>query len=69
MNNSIFDNVYKVIFTSGNYVKVLADEVQLDSKLEHIRFINGRRVVARFNINNIAGWVESKYMQDEEIQR
>ncbi len=69
MNNSIFDNVYKVIFTSGNYVKVLADEVQLDSKLEHIRFFNDRRVIARFNMNNIAGWVESKYMQDEEIQR
>lgn len=49
---------YAIILNDGKLVILDATEVEWNEKTKCIRFVDGRRVIARFNMDNIAGWCE-----------
>lgn len=52
---------YVITLTNGITFIARADSVEYLERSNHIRFYNGKTVVARFNMDNIAGWAKSKY--------
>ena len=59
-------NTYSIILKDGKIIKVDGTEIEWNDKTHHMRIFSGekKRVVARYNMDNIAGWTESKYMKE-----
>lgn len=55
-------NTYVIALTNGNTYEVVAKEVEWDTNAKSIRFIADRMIVARFNNDNIAGWMNKGYV-------
>lgn len=53
--------MYSIVLTDGKMVNVYATELEWIEKSRMIRLINGRKVVARFNMDNVAGWIDADY--------
>lgn len=49
--------MYSIVLTNGKIINVKATEVEWCEKSRTIRLINGRNIVARFNMDNIVGWI------------
>ena len=52
---------YLVFLTNGESIKIRATEVEFFKDINQIRFYYGKLVVGRFNLNNIAGWVDNEH--------
>ena len=55
-------NTYLIILTDGKIIEVKATEIEFRDSSRCVRLKDGNWAVARFNLDNIAGWVEKKYM-------
>ena len=55
-------NIYSIILKDGKIIKVNGSAVEWDYKTHHIRVFSGQKVIARYNMDNIAGWTDSMYM-------
>lgn len=58
--------MYSIVLTDGKIVNINATEVEWNEKNKMARFLNGRRAVARININNVAGWIQTDYKGKSE---
>lgn len=51
--------MYSVVLIDGTVINVNATEVEWHETPRCLRFINGKTVVARFNMDNITGWIDT----------
>ena len=51
-------NSYTIILNNGQIFNVRAEQVEYVPAQNHIRLIKDKRIIARFNMDNIAGWAE-----------
>lgn len=58
--------MYSIVLTDGKIVNVNATELEWIEKSRMIRLIYGRKVVARFNMDNVAGWIDADYRAESE---
>ena len=58
--------MYSIVLTDGKMVNVYATELEWLEKSRMIRLINERKVVARFNMDNVAGWIDADYKAESE---
>ena len=58
--------MYSIVLTDGKIVNVNATELEWIEKSRMIRLIYGRKVVARFNMDNVAGWIDADYKAESE---
>lgn len=50
-----------IVLTDGNIIKIKATEVEWDEITRMILVHNDGRVVARINMDNVAGWMNDGY--------
>jgi hypothetical protein len=55
-----------IVLTDGKIVNIKASEVDWNEKNRMIRLFNGRQVVARINMDNVAGWINADYKAESE---
>lgn len=53
--------MYSIVLTDGKIITIKATEVEYCEKSRIIKFINGIRVIARINMDNVVGWIEAEY--------
>lgn len=58
--------MYNIVLYSGKVINIKATEVEWCEKQRTLRFINDRQIVARINMDNIAGWIDEDYMMGSE---
>ncbi len=58
--------MYNIVLTNGEIINVNATEMEWYEEDRMIRLINKRRVVARFNMDNIVGWIDADYRTESE---
>ena len=51
--------MYSIILTDGKIINIKANEVEWYEKSQMIRFNYEGRVVARINMNNVVGWIDT----------
>ena len=60
--------MYVIVLNNGNTLNIKANNVEWSDKSRTIRFLNDKRIVARINMDNIAGWIEKEYYSsDSEV--
>ena len=55
--------MYSIVLKDGKIINVKANKVQWLSQSRAIALFNDRYYVARFNMDNIAGWIEEDYKE------
>ena len=58
--------MYSIVLTDGKIISIEADEVEWCEKARMIKLYNGRRTVARINMDNVIGWIDAKYKAESE---
>ena len=58
--------MYNIVLTDGKIINAKATEVEWDEKSRMIRLINGRKIVARINMDNVVGWIDADYKAESE---
>jgi len=53
--------MYSIVLTDGKIINVNTTELEWIEKSRTIRIFNNRKVVARINMDNIVGWIDSNY--------
>ena len=60
---------YVITLINGTTLMIKAETVEYSDKNNYIRFFADRKVVARFNMNNVAGWIDYYYFKDKHTSR
>lgn len=60
--------MYSIVLTDGKIINIKATEVEWCEKSQMIKLINGRRIVARINMDNVVGWVDADYKVEVDPQ-
>ena len=55
---------YSIVLTDGKIINIKATNVEWDEKSRTIRLINNRHIVARINMDNVAGWIKSDHIAE-----
>lgn len=58
--------MYNIVLTDGKIISIKANEVEWCEKSRMIKLINGRRIVARINMDNVVGWIDADYKAKSE---
>ena len=58
--------MYSIVLTDGMIININATEAEWCEKSRTIRLINGRRIVARINMDNVIGWINADYKTESE---
>lgn len=58
--------MYSIVLIDGKIINIKADEVEWCEKVRMIKLINGRRIVARINMDNVVGWIDADYNAESE---
>jgi len=58
--------MYSIVLTDGKIVNINADVVECGERIKTVRFIKGNRLVARINMDNVVGWIETNSMVKNE---
>ena len=58
--------MYSIILTNGKTINIKADEVEWFEKSRTIRFAYKGEAVARINMDNIVGWINTNYKIENE---
>lgn len=53
--------MYSIVLTDGKIINIKADEVEWNEKTRMIKLINSRQIVARINMDNVVGWIDTDY--------
>lgn len=59
--------MYSIILTDGKTVQIEADSLEWYEKTRTIKFIYNRRAVARINMDNVVGWIETNCMAESDV--
>jgi uncharacterized protein YlzI (FlbEa/FlbD family) len=60
--------MYSIVLTNGKIINVNATDSEWYEKERMIRLINGRKIVARINMANIVGWIDTDYKAESELK-
>jgi uncharacterized protein YlzI (FlbEa/FlbD family) len=60
--------MYNIVLTDGKSINIKADEVEWCREDRMIKLYNGRRIVARINMDNVVGWINADYKGESEEQ-
>lgn len=52
--------VYTIVFVDGQKINIIADHVEWNKESKTVKFYDERDIVARINMDNIIGWINSK---------
>lgn len=58
--------MYSILLTDGKIININATEVEWCEKSRMIKLIDGRRIVARINMDNVVGWIDADYKAESE---
>lgn len=58
--------MYSIVLTDGKIVNIKATEVEWCEKARMIKLYNERRIVARINMDNVVGWIDTDYKAETE---
>lgn len=58
--------MYSIVLTDGKIINIKATEVEWIENSRMIRLINDGQIVARINMDNVAGWIDSDYKEESE---
>lgn len=58
--------MYTIVLNDGKIINIKADEVEWCEKARMIKLFNGRRIVARINMDNVVGWIDADYKAESE---
>jgi len=58
--------MYSIVLTDGKIVNIIADVVEWGERTKTVRFLKGKRLVARINMDNVVGWIETNFMVKSE---
>lgn len=58
--------MYSIVLTDGKIINVDATEVEWREKSRTIRLIKFGQVVARINMDNVVGWIDSDCKAESE---
>lgn len=58
--------MYSIVLKDGKIVNINANEVEWYEESRMIRLIKNRRIVARINMDNVVGWIETDYKTESE---
>ena len=58
--------MYSIALTDGKIINIKANEVEWNEKVRMIKLINDRQIVARINMDNVIGWIDTDYMAESE---
>lgn len=61
--------MYSIVLTDGKIINVKATEVEWCEKTRMIKLYNGRKVVARINMDNVVGWIDADYKGESEDKK
>ena len=61
--------MFSIVLTDGKIINVKATEVEWIEKNRLIRLFNGRKVVARINMDNVVGWIDADYKEESEDKK
>lgn len=52
--------VFTIVFVDGQKINILANHVEWNKESKTVKFYDERDIVARINMDNIIGWINSK---------
>lgn len=58
---------FSIILINGDTINFQADKVDFNPKTRLIKLFNDGHIIARFNVDNIAGVVNTDYMLEREV--
>ena len=60
--------MYIIILKNGKIINIKADDMILDvtEKIRVLRFYYSLRIIAEINMDNVAGWVRTDCIKNEE---
>jgi len=60
--------MYSIILKNGKIINIKADDMILDvtEKIRVLRFYYSLRIIAEINMDNVAGWVRTDCIKNEE---
>ena len=53
--------MYSIVLTDGKIININADKVEWYKSDRMIRLFNNGQVVARINMDNVVGWIDTDY--------
>ena len=53
--------MYSIVLTDGKIININADKVEWYKSDRMIRLFNNGQVVARINMGNVVGWIDTDY--------
>lgn len=57
--------MYSIVLTNGKIINIKADDVCWEEKTKMARFLRDRNMVARINMDNVAGWIKADKVERE----
>ena len=57
--------MYSIVLTDGKVINIKATEVEWFENSRMIRLINDGQIVARINMDNIVGWIDTDYIEEK----
>lgn len=58
--------MYSIILTDGKIVNINATEVEWSEKSRMVILLNNSTTVARINMDNVVGWINTDYKVESE---
>lgn len=65
MTDTKMDRTFSIVLTDGNIINIKASGLEWCEKSRTIRLTKGGMAVARINMDNVVGWIDSKNKQRE----
>ena len=60
--------MYSVVLTDGKIININANQAEWYEKDRMIKLINDKQTVARINIDNVVGWIDTNYKVESEAK-
>jgi len=58
--------MYSIVLTDGKIINIIANDVRWEEKGKMALFLRNGRQVARINMDNVVGWIETNFMVKSE---
>lgn len=58
--------MYSIMLTDGTLKNIKGDSIEWIEKTRTVRIYSNRKVVARINMDNVAGWIDSDNVAESE---
>ena len=58
--------MYSIVLTDRKIININATDVEWNEKSRTIRLLNNKTLVARINMDNVVGWIDTDYTESED---